>query len=104
MTKIIIVRNAVFMVLGVVLNRDNVVFTGMTEAAGASYFPSAAELFRSLGLISGGILIYLFIVENFDVFPVHDQHGDQPSASPALKPWPCFSLSRLPTGYIRSIV
>ncbi len=76
----------------------------MAEAAGASYFPSAAELFRSLGLISGGILMYLFIVENFDVFPVHDQHGDQPTASPALKPWPCFSLSRLPTGYIRSIV
>lgn len=58
----------------------------------------------SLGLISGGILIYLFIVENFDVFQVYDQHGDQPSASPALKTWPCFSLSRLPTGYIRSIV
>lgn len=73
MTKSMIVRNAVLMVLGVALNRGNVVFTGMAEAAGASYFPSAAELFLSLGLISVGILIYLFIVENFDVFPAHDQ-------------------------------
>ena len=73
MTKSMIVRNAVLMVLGVALNRGNVVFTGMAEAAGASYFPSAAELFLSLGLISVGLLIYLFIVENFDVFPAHDQ-------------------------------
>lgn len=73
MTKSMIVRNAVLMVLGVALNRGNVVFTGMAEAAGASYFPSAAELLLSLGLISVGILIYLFIVENFDVFPAHDQ-------------------------------
>jgi Ni/Fe-hydrogenase subunit HybB-like protein len=78
MTKSMIVRNAVLMVLGVALNRGNVVFTGMAEAAGASYFPSAAELFLSLGLISVGILIYLFIVENFDVFPAHD-----PQATPS---------------------
>lgn len=73
MTRTMIVRNAVLMVLGVALNRGNVVFTGMAEAAGASYFPSAAEWFLSLGLISVGILVYLFIVENFDVFPAHDQ-------------------------------
>jgi Ni/Fe-hydrogenase subunit HybB-like protein len=66
-----IVRNAVLLVLGVALNRGNVVFTGMAKAAGESYFPSAAELFLSIGLVSVGILVYLFIVENFDVFPVH---------------------------------
>ncbi|WP_310599676.1 NrfD/PsrC family molybdoenzyme membrane anchor subunit [Desulfobulbus sp.] len=75
MTKTMIVRNAVLMVLGVALNRGNVVFTGMAKAAGASYFPSVAELFLTMGLISVGILIYLFIVENFDVFPAHDQHA-----------------------------
>ena len=75
MTKTMIVRNAVLMVLGVALNRGNVVFTGMAEAAGESYFPSAGELFLSIGLISIGILVYLFIVENFDVFPAHE-HRD----------------------------
>ena len=71
MTKKMIVRNALLMVLGVTLNRGNVVFTGMAKAAGTTYFPSAAELFLSIGLISVGILVYLFIVENFDVFPEH---------------------------------
>ncbi|WP_028318932.1 hypothetical protein [Desulfobulbus elongatus] len=75
MTKTMIVRNAVLMVLGVALNRGNVVFTGMAEAAGTGYFPSMAELFLSLGLISAGILLYLFIVENFDVFPAHDRQA-----------------------------
>ena len=74
MTKKMIVRNAILMVLGVTLNRGNVVFTGMAKAAGESYFPSAAELFLPIGLISVGILVYLFIVENFDVFPAHDDH------------------------------
>lgn len=73
LTQRMIVRNAVLMVLGVALNRGNVVFTGMAEAAGVSYFPSLAELFLSIGLIATGILIYLFIVENFDVFPEHDE-------------------------------
>lgn len=72
MTQKMIVRNAVLLVLGVALNRGNVVFTGMAKAAGESYFPSAAELFLSIGLVSVGILVYLFIVENFDVFPAHD--------------------------------
>lgn len=73
MTKKMIVRNAVLMVLGVTLNRGNVVFTGMAKAAGTSYFPSMAESFLSIGLISVGILVYLFIVENFDVFPQHHE-------------------------------
>jgi len=71
MTQKMIVRNAVLLVLGVALNRGNVVFTGMAKAAGEYYFPSAGELVLSTGLISVGILIYLFIVENFDVFPAH---------------------------------
>jgi Ni/Fe-hydrogenase subunit HybB-like protein len=88
MTKKMIVRNAVLMVLGVALNRGNVVFTGMAKAAGETYFPSAAELFLSIGLVSVGILVYLFIVENFDVFPEHHEHlsarenSDKEQASP----------------------
>lgn len=71
MTRKMIVRNAVLLVVGVALNRGNVVFTGMAKAAGEYYFPSIGELVLSTGLISVGILVYLFIVENFDVFPTH---------------------------------
>lgn len=39
----VIVRNALLMVLNVTLNRGNVVFTGMAEAAGTTYFPSASR-------------------------------------------------------------
>jgi Ni/Fe-hydrogenase subunit HybB-like protein len=91
MTRKMIVRNAVFLVLGVALNRGNVVFTGMAKAAGEYYFPSAGELFLSIGLISVGILVYCFIVENFDVFPEHvhnpevDQHQDRPEVATCLQ-------------------
>jgi Ni/Fe-hydrogenase subunit HybB-like protein len=60
----------------------------MAKAAGETYFPSAAELFLSIGLVSVGILVYLFIVENFDVFPEHHEHlsarenSDKEQASP----------------------
>jgi Ni/Fe-hydrogenase subunit HybB-like protein len=61
---------AAAVVLGVALNRANVVFTGMAEAAGgASYFPYWVEVAVTVGLISGGILAYLFIVENFPILP-----------------------------------
>ncbi len=76
MTQKMIVRNAVLLVLGVALNRGNVVFTGMAKAAGEYYFPSLGELFLSIGLISVGILVYCFIVENFDVFPEHVHHPE----------------------------
>lgn len=55
-------------IVGVILNRINVVFTGMSASAGASYFPSFMEVAITLGLISTGVLAYLFIVENFEVF------------------------------------
>lgn len=71
LTQAMIVRNAVLIVVGVALNRGNVVFTGMAESAGEFYYPSIPEAFLSIGLISVGILVYLFIVENFEVFPTH---------------------------------
>ncbi len=91
MTKPMIVRNAVLMVLGVALNRGNVVFTGMAKAAGENYFPSAGELFLSVGLLSVGILLYLFVVENFDVFPEHVQPtGEQKEQVPPPKAAACL--------------
>lgn len=63
-----IVTFAIMVILGVIINRTNVVITGMWASAGASYVPSFIEVAITLGLISTGVLAYLFIVENFDVF------------------------------------
>lgn len=52
-------------VLGVILNRMNVVFTGMSDSLGGNYFPSVMEWVISIGLVSIGVLAYMFIVDNF---------------------------------------
>lgn len=57
-------------VVGVALNRADVVFTGMAASAqGASYLPYWMELAVTLGLIAAGLLAYLFVVENFPILP-----------------------------------
>lgn len=53
---------------GVILNRLNVVFTGMAEAMGGSYFPSWMEFTVTVGLSAIAVLAYCFIVENFTIF------------------------------------
>jgi Ni/Fe-hydrogenase subunit HybB-like protein len=59
--------------IGVILNRMNVVFTGMYKSIGGSYFPAWSEFAVSFGLVCGGILVYLFIVENFNILG----HGEE---------------------------
>ncbi|PHJ38203.1 hypothetical protein P378_10250 [Desulforamulus profundi] len=58
---------------GVILNRMNVVFTGMSGSTAGSYFPSIWEWSVSIGLIAIGVLAYCFIVENFRILG-HDDH------------------------------
>jgi Ni/Fe-hydrogenase subunit HybB-like protein len=58
---------SLLVVAGVIINRMNVVFTGMSRYMGGSYFPSFIEWAVSIGLISAGVLAYLFIVENFNI-------------------------------------
>ncbi|AQS58343.1 NrfD/PsrC family molybdoenzyme membrane anchor subunit [Desulforamulus ferrireducens] len=59
---------------GIVLNRMNVVFTGMSAALGGWYFPSIMEWAVTVGLISLGCLAYCFIAENFNIL-THEDHG-----------------------------
>jgi Ni/Fe-hydrogenase subunit HybB-like protein len=80
MDKPMIVRNSVFIIAGVIINRANVVLTGMTRQAGVFYYPSLGEVFITLGIISTGILAYLFIAENFDVFSGHHDLEDEETA------------------------
>ncbi len=51
--------------LGVIFNRLNCVFTSMYESG--SYFPGIGEIIVSAGLVSLGILVYCFLVENFNI-------------------------------------
>jgi Ni/Fe-hydrogenase subunit HybB-like protein len=69
-------------VAGVVMNRFNVVLTGMGEylnRAGGQYFPSWMEFVVSAGLVSIACLIYLFAVENFNITggPKHEENAPQ---------------------------
>ncbi|MDP4128384.1 MAG: Ni/Fe-hydrogenase cytochrome b subunit [Bacillota bacterium] len=57
-------------VAGVILNRFDVVFTGLGKYLnryGGHYFPAWTEIIVSLGLVSIACLAYLFIVENFSI-------------------------------------
>ena len=55
-------------VCGVILNRMNVVITGMWREAGSPYYPALTEILVTVGLVSGGILAYMFLCENFNIF------------------------------------
>ncbi|ABO49651.1 Polysulphide reductase, NrfD [Desulforamulus reducens MI-1] len=57
---------------GLIFNRMNVVFTGMSAAIGGWYFPSIMEWSVSIGLVAIGCLVYCFIVENFNIL----EHGE----------------------------
>lgn len=57
---------------GVILNRYNVVVTGMVTSTGVSYWPSLPELTITIGLVAMGVLAYLFICENFRIIE-HDE-------------------------------
>ncbi|MBM7854836.1 Ni/Fe-hydrogenase subunit HybB-like protein [Desulfohalotomaculum tongense] len=60
--------------LGVVVNRLNVVITGMVNYYGPGYIPAWTEIVVSAGLVAGGILAYCFIVENFNILGHHEEH------------------------------
>lgn len=64
---------------GVILNRMNVVFTGMSAALGGWYFPSIMEWSVSIGLIAIGCLAYCFIAENFNILE-HEEHHHKATA------------------------
>jgi len=68
---------SVLVVAGLILNRMNVVFTGMSRALGGHYFPSAVEWGVSIGFVALGVLAYLFVVENFDILPRRQSEAGQ---------------------------
>ncbi len=64
--------------IGIIINRLNVVITGMVNYYGPGYIPSWMELAVSIGLVAGGILAYCFIVENFSILGhEEEEHAEQ---------------------------
>ena len=83
-----LVTAAALVALGVALNRANVVFTGMAASAGGvAYFPYWMEFAVTIGLISVGLLAYLFITENFPILPGREttSPAEPAPAEPARK-------------------
>jgi Ni/Fe-hydrogenase subunit HybB-like protein len=79
-----IVTASALSAVGVLLNRANVMFTGMAPTYTQPYFPSWEEWVITAGLVVGSILIALFFVENFRVLegdPGHS-HKNEPATKP----------------------
>ena len=75
--RIWIIAYGLLTALGVVLNRMNVVVTGMWTSTGGEYFPAVTEVVVSIGLVTGGVLAYMFLCENFDILGNEPRPLDQ---------------------------
>ncbi|ACX51455.1 Polysulphide reductase NrfD [Ammonifex degensii KC4] len=75
-----LITASILTVAGVILNRMNVVFTGMAAAMGGSYFPKWTEFMVTAGLIAFAVLAYCFLVENFAILPAEEH---VPAGKPA---------------------
>ena len=74
--RTLLFRSALLVVFGVVLNRFNVLVWGQN---GAFYAPNWVEFAVTAGLISLGILLYIFAVKNL---PVFTDHAPEPEPLP----------------------
>ena len=62
-----IIAYGFFTVFGVILNRMNVVITGMWREMGGGYIPAVTEFLVTIGCVAGGILAYMLLCENFNI-------------------------------------
>ena len=75
---------ASFMVIfGIVFNRINVGGLTMLSATGDSYTPSWMEITISLGVVSAAALVFLFVIEHFNIWDLKPQ---DPEALPHTAP------------------
>ncbi len=71
-------------VFGMVLNRIDVCIVAFDRSEGMGYFPSWMEIAVSLGIVSGGVLIFIFFVERFKVF--EEGEATLPETPPSYDP------------------
>ncbi|MDD4169304.1 MAG: Ni/Fe-hydrogenase cytochrome b subunit [Desulfotomaculaceae bacterium] len=79
-----VVTASALVVIGVIFNRMNVVFTGMAGSVGTSYFPSIWEWLLTIGMWSGLVLVYLFVVENFPILVKEEEEDEAFSAGTGM--------------------
>ncbi|MFH2037784.1 MAG: NrfD/PsrC family molybdoenzyme membrane anchor subunit [Candidatus Zixiibacteriota bacterium] len=63
-------------VFGMIFNRINVGGFTMLRATGDHYFPSWTELTISFGVVSMAGLVFLFVIEKFNIWDTQPQHPD----------------------------
>lgn len=59
---------AIITIVGVILHRIDICIVTFTRPAALPYFPTMLEVFVTLGIVSGAILVFLFVVERFRVY------------------------------------
>ena len=60
--------SAALVVVGTVLNRINVVLIGPRVPTGAAYFPNWIEFSVTIGLISGGLILFMLAARYLPIF------------------------------------
>jgi Ni/Fe-hydrogenase subunit HybB-like protein len=70
-------------VFGMIFNRINVGGFTMLRATGDNYIPSWTEITISLGVVSTAALVFLFVIEKFNIWDTRPQHPESlPHAQP----------------------
>lgn len=67
---------SILVIIGMVLNRIDVGGLAMLGVTGDSYTPLWTEIFISLGIISGGTLVFLFAIEHFHIWDIQPKEPD----------------------------
>lgn len=62
------------LITGVLANRFGIIFAGFYESAPLGYIPTFIEIVVTLAIVCLKYLIFLFIVENFDVLPEEENN------------------------------
>lgn len=73
--------SAGLVVAGMVLNRLSASMIAMFQTPGVSYFPTWTEFAVTAGIVSGAGLVFLFAVENFNVFEPETEHIPEESSA-----------------------
>jgi len=90
---------ASMVVLGMILHRLDVSIIAFARPEGLGYFPSWEEFAVSFGIVAGGILIFLFFVENLNVFD--DVRGHPAEEPPTYDPQATRTFLPAPLGLPR---
>ncbi len=68
--------SSILVIVGLFLNRLNVSVIGITSEYGRTYYPHWMEIAISAGIVSAGILVYIYVCRNFPVY----SHESEPAS------------------------